>query len=194
MRKILTVVFLLILLSVKAQTSFGIKGGMNIAQTTRDQMGARIANHFGVAVEFKVNGGQFAFQPELLYSEQGFAYTNKAIQQTKTNKYDYISVPVMFKYYLTECLNLQLGPQFSFNINTEEEYSFKKSSVSQEVYGLKTFDFGMNVGVGYKFGFGLDLGFRYNRGMTGIYMYDYNDVNQLPTQNSVLQISVGYFF
>ncbi len=194
MRKIAIISCLLILTGIKAQTTYGIKGGMNIAQTTRNQMDARIASHFGVAVEFKISDGQFAFQPELLYSQQGFAYKNKAVHQEKTNKYDYISIPVMFKYYLTEHLNLQLGPQFSFNINTEEEYSNNKASISQEVYGLKTFDFGMNVGVGYRFDLGLDLGFRYNRGMTGIYQYDYNNVNELPTQNSVLQISVGYFF
>ena len=56
---------------------------------------------------------------------------------------------------------------------------------------FKTFDFGVNFGLGYKLDNGLNFGARYNLGLT--------DINNLDNpsskyKNGVFQISVGYFF
>ncbi len=57
---------------------------------------------------------------------------------------------------------------------------------------LKSTDFGLNLGVGYKMESGLNFGARYNLGLS-----DVNDSDMdggAEYKNSVIQVSVGYFF
>lgn len=52
-------------------------------------------------------------------------------------------------------------------------------------------DFGLNFGLGHKFESGLNFDARYNLGLS-----DINDIegSNIKNQNSVIQVSVGYFF
>ncbi len=194
MKKILLLVVVLLLTNVNAQDILlGVKGGLNLSQITSQKRNTRVAYHYGVMAEFKVENERFTFQPEILYSAQGYA-RNKAYSQTYTEKYDYIAIPIMFKYYLSDELNLQVGPQFSFNAKSEKGYKNNNGSNQQEIdeRALKTFDFSIGAGVGYKFSNRLNLSIRYNLGTTDIYRFSPYPRN--PTRNSVFQFSVGYYF
>ena len=53
-------------------------------------------------------------------------------------------------------------------------------------------DFGLNFGLGYKLDQGINFNVRYNLGLSNV--YDDEDSDDMTVNNSVFQISVGYFF
>ncbi len=199
MKKILLLLVVLLLTNVNAQDILlGVKGGLNLSQITSQKRNTRVAYHYGVMAEFKVENERFTFQPEILYSAQGYTIRYKKTNHSKTGKYDYIAIPIMFKYYLSDELNLQVGPQFSFNVKSEFGVDSNNGSTSLKMgeRALKTFDFSIGAGVGYKFSNKFNLTIRYNLGATDIYRLSPQSQIQSQTliRNSVFQFSVGYYF
>lgn len=166
---------------VQAQeVNFGAKAGFNIANLSGDNSKALdevTAFHVGVMAEIKLSD-KFSFQPEVLFSGQGYSLGNDTVEM------NYLNVPLMGKYYLTKGLSLEAGPQVGFLLNAKAENVDVKDA-------FKTVDFGVNVGLGYKLENGLNFGARYNFGLSNV-----NDIPGLSAKNrnSVLQVSVGYFF
>ncbi len=203
--------------SINAQ-KFGAKVGLNLANITGDNTDGnkmQIGAHIGGFAEFEITE-QFAFQPEILFSMQG--YKNESNTETniggivsKSNielsaKMNYINIPLMFKYYVTEGISLELGPQIGFLISAKADSSVKTkitdgttvlSEINSEANGtdvkdnIKSLDYGLNIGVGYKMENGLLFGARYNLGLANL-----NDLEgtDFSNKNSVISISVGYFF
>ena len=108
----------------------------------------------------------------------------------------------MAKYYATDKLALEAGPQFGFLVGAKakgSEYEAINGNVlvdrsfDRDVKdGLKSFDFGLGIGASYFFTENIYAGARYNFGLSNI--------NDTPTSdyykynNQVLQVSVGYRF
>ena len=93
----------------------------------------------------------------------------------------------MAKYYATEALSIEVGPQVGFLINSEEEFegeTFDTKDITSNV------DFGLNFGLGYKLASGLNFSARYNLGLSNVDDSDFD----VEIKNSVFQFSVGYFF
>ncbi|MEO8532143.1 MAG: porin family protein [Flavobacterium sp.] len=183
MKKILllAVVTVLGFTNVNAQEiKFGAKGGLNFASVSGDNTkGIDVVTsfNFGVLSEIPISD-QFSFQPELMYSGQGYSFNDNTIALS------YLNIPLMGKYYLTKGLSVEAGPQIGFLLSAKNEKTDVKDS-------FNTFDFGVNFGLGYKLDNGLNFGVRYNLGLT--------DINNLENssgknKNGVLQLSVGYFF
>jgi hypothetical protein len=191
--------------------SFGAKAGVNFASITGDDvddLDGRTAFHVGVVVEISVSD-KFAVQPELFYSSQGAtmedSYTEEGfnVREDGTIKLDYINLPIMAKYYVAEGFSLEVGPQIGFLMNSEAELDLTVSgdgvsesiTISEDLQDhVKGIDFGFNFGLGYKLENGLNFGARYNLGLS-----DGNDDPEFfesddAFKNSVIQISVGYFF
>ena len=185
------------------EVKFGVKAGLNLASISRDDtedLDGRTSFHIGGVVEIKITD-KFSFQPELLYSAQGAksTYEDQFEKDEITIKLDYINLPLMAKYYVAEGFSIEAGPQIGFLMNSEADYDYidKEDSEFSESGSLdlkdvtKDIDFGFNFGVGYKMENGLNFGARYNLGLSNINDDpDYSDKNQ----NSVIQISVGFFF
>jgi len=178
---LLAVVTVLGFASVNAQEiKFGAKGGLNFATVTGDNTkGIDVVTsfNFGVVSEIPVSE-KFSFQPELMYSGQGYSFNDNTIELS------YLNIPLMGKYYLTKGLSVEAGPQIGFLLAAKNEKTNVKDS-------FNTFDFGVNFGLGYKLDNGLNFGVRYNLGLT-----DINNVDNASAKNknSVFQVSVGYFF
>lgn len=158
---------------------FGVKAGLNFTSISGDDVpdsGMNTDFHFGVMAELSITD-KFSFQPELLYSGQGFSTDQNTILL------NYINVPLIAKYYLTKGLSLEAGPQIGFLISAKNENVDIKDQI-------KSFDFGVNLGVSYKFDNGLNFGARYNFGLS-----DINDISGFTNknQNAVFQLSIGYF-
>ncbi len=108
-----------------------------------------------------------------------------------TAKVDYINVPLMAKFYVGEGgFSVEAGPQVGFLLSAKVEYDGGEEDVKDL---LKSTDFGVNLGLGYKMENGLNFGARYNLGLSNA-----NDSDDLDGgaeyKNSVIQVSVGYFF
>ena len=198
--------------TVNAQEiNFGAKAGVNFASITgddTDDLDGRTSFHIGIVAEIVISD-KFSVQPELLYSSQGAtsedSYTEEDIniKEEGTVKLDYINLPIMAKFYVGEGFSLEAGPQIGFLMNSEIEMKLTASgagvsesiSVTEDLKDhIKGIDFGLNLGVGYKMENGLNFGARYNLGLS-----DANDDPEFfesdsSFKNSVIQVSVGYFF
>ena len=178
---LLAVVTVLGFTSVNAQEiKFGVKGGLNFAtiggDNTKD-IELVTSFNFGVLSEIPISD-KFSFQPELMYSGQGYSFNDNTVALS------YLNVPLMGKYYLTKGFSVEAGPQIGFLLAAKNEKVNVKDS-------FNTVDFGVNFGLGYKLENGLNFGVRYNLGLTDINNVDNSSIKN---KNGVFQVSVGYFF
>jgi len=186
--------------SVNAQ-QFGVKAGLNIASLSMSGSDSnsslekyatqRLGLNIGVFAEFEITD-EFSFQPELVYSMQGKKYVN-GDDEFNLN-FDYLNLPLMGKYYVTDEINIQLGPQIGFLMNAEEETVSGGNSDSRDVKkDLNNIDFGLNFGAGYKMDNGFFFDARYNLGLSDL--ADDRDSNDNGrTKNGVINFSIGYIF
>ncbi len=110
-------------------------------------------------------------------------------------KYDYINIPLLAKFYVAKGFSLETGLQIGFLIKAKGEARGGGSieEVSIDLKDLvKTVDFGLNFGMGYKLAMGLHFGARYNLGLSNI--ADNENSEERSDKNSVFQFSIGYFF
>ncbi|MDM1097599.1 PorT family protein [Myroides odoratimimus] len=180
--------------SANAQTpdvKIGAKGGLSISNISNlDESSSRPAFHIGAVAEIFINE-KFSIQPELLYSAQGARYDyTETIEgynfyssktKTETLKLDYITIPVIAKYYIVKGLNVQAGPQFAFNVTAKNHMEDIKENV-------KSFEFGLGLGAGYELSNGIFFDTRYNVGLSKV------NKEGDASRNGVLQLSVGYKF
>ncbi|WP_406682939.1 PorT family protein [Seonamhaeicola sp. MEBiC1930] len=185
---IMLATFLLVIFSMQSQqTQFGVKGGLNISNLTGDTYGlnSKTAFHFGVLAEIPLSD-ILAIQPELLFAAQG---SKADSDQLKLN---YFNIPVMAKYYATNEISIEVGPQFGFLLTANSEID-DEGDIKDD---LNQFDFGINFGIGFKADKGLNLGFRYNLGLANVYndLLDYFSEDDFKAHNSVFQLFVAYMF
>ena len=186
MKKLLfvTVITVLGLTSTYAQDKdieFGAKLGINFSTITGDNTDGidpiTSVINFGLLAEIPLTE-KFSFQPELMYSIQGYSVGDDVVSL------NYLNLPLMGKYYLTKGLSVEAGPQIGLLLSAKDEGTDVKDS-------FNSLDFGVNLGVGYKLENGLNFGARYDLGISNI-----NNVegSSNTLRNSTLQVSIGYFF
>ena len=193
MKKLLFVAIIASLTLVSCSStapSIGAKAGVNFSDITGDDVDSfngLTSFHFGAVVEIPVSDG-FSFQPELLYSAQGSDYEEESFSGSV--KADYLNVPLMAKFYVGEGFSVEAGPQVGLLMSAKDEYDGGDDDIKDF---LKSTDFGVNIGLGYKLESGLNFGARYNLGFSNV-----NDSDDLDGgseyKNGVIQVSVGYFF
>jgi Outer membrane protein beta-barrel domain len=175
--------------SMRAQVQFGVKAGYNHANLIYS--GSSI-NDLGVRSDF--NAGVFAsiplfshfyLQPELMYSGQGSRSTDSI---PKNAIYNYLNLPILFKYQHNSGLFVETGPQVGFLLNAQ--LSISDQSIDTRNY-TQSADFSWVFGLGYKIpviNLGIDM--RYNLGLTNTNKMD----NAGTAKNSVFQIGLFYQF
>lgn len=194
--------------AVNAQEiKFGAKAGLNIATLNGDVEDAKslIGAHLGAFAEIKITD-KFAFQPELLYSMQGakseYSESGSGFSSNYEEKYKfgYLNLPLMAKYFATEKLFIEAGPQIGFLMSAKYEFKETETFMGDTVTfsgeddikdNLKSIDFGFNFGFGYEFTQNVFASARYNVGLSDINDQEGSDAK---IQNGVLQFSVGYKF
>lgn len=161
--------------------NFGLKAGLNISNFTGGDAdrNSLLGLHIGGFAEIELSD-KFSLQPELLYSFQG----SEANDEVKV-KVDYLIIPLMAKYYLSEKFSIEAGPQIGFLINDKAE--FNGSDIPDADTDASSFDFGLNAGIGYDISSNLLVQARYNYGITTV-------AENPDIKNSVFQISLGYKF
>ncbi|MAZ72452.1 MAG: hypothetical protein CMC70_04830 [Flavobacteriaceae bacterium] len=196
---------------------FGAKAGVNFASIGGDEtdgIEGKTGFHIGGLVEIMLTD-QFAIQPELLYSAQGakFEETDSedgiSVTVTDKTKLDYINLPIMAKYYVTEGLALEAGPQIGFLVSANAETELDISGIDDPEFiefiedefgvgdqdisdGTSGIDFGLGLGASYRLDMGVFFGARYTLGLSNI--NDFEGSDNFKQQNNVFQVSVGYLF
>ena len=193
-KKIILLITLFACFSVNAQKSkreegikFGIKGGLNISNLKGkiENNTIRTGLNFGILTEIILTDN-YSFQPELLYSGQGFR--NEDPTNSSVYKFDYIIMPLLVKYYVINNLSIETGPQLGLLINSLNRSDTGNESINNQ----KIFDFGLDFGLGFQFSYGTFLQARYNLGITNVNGANNADANKYT--NSVFQISIGSQF
>jgi Outer membrane protein beta-barrel domain len=158
---------------------FGIKAGANFANFNGDVDTDGITSfHAGAVLELNIVP-MFSVQAEGMFSTVGAKYDD-ALEGAQDINLDYISVPVLAKFYiLPNTLSVTAGPQFSFLMDD-----------ASDVFETKKFELAASGGVELKIIAGLFAQARYNIGLTNVN----DDAVVGDVKNGVLQLSVGYFF
>lgn len=172
----------------KNKSTAGIKGGYNLSSVSFDgtsETSKLHGFHVGIYGESYI-GKYLSIQPEILYSQQGYKIVDDS--GTYTQKLDYINVPLMLKLYPVKSFFLEAGPQIGFSISHKETFDsgFILYDSSKE-FEPSNFDWGVNLGAGFKSDAGVSLGARYHIGQSDIYDED-------KPKNRVWQIYLGFEF
>lgn len=183
-----------------AQFTAGVKAGINFASLSGDaaeDYDGRTVFHAGLYGNYSLSE-KLSIQPELLYNSVGAKYEDSYtdpdfgdVDYKETIKLDYLSVPVMLDYKLTDQFSLQVGPQIGFLLSAkyeaEVEYDGDSESYNEDIKDeMKGTDFGLNFGAAYSF-VKLNVTFRYSLGLSNAADYDEGDL-----KNNNIQISLGY--
>jgi hypothetical protein len=174
------------------ETGFGIKGGVNLTSLNVEDPEAsydsRTGFHAGIFLRGKFD--KVGIQPEILFFTQN-GDIRSSVFGTAQERFTYLSIPLMLKFYPIGGLNLQVGPQFGFLIDGERKYNTFLGSGTEDIKDhYKSSDISVSLGGGYDFGFGLGLDVRYNLGVKDIN----NAANGEPVKSRVFLISLGWNF
>lgn len=171
---------------LNAQTvSFGIKGGVNVTTVLADNNADRdskVSFHAGVLSHIHIDE-QFALQPELFYSGQGFK--SKSISNLKANL-NYINLPVLLQYMAGKGFRLETGPQVGGLIGAK----LKGDNIDKDIKdNYKKVDFSWVFGAGYLCKSGLGVDARYNLGLSNI-----DDTGNDKVKNRGFAVGLFYQF
>ncbi|SDB42289.1 Outer membrane protein beta-barrel domain-containing protein [Flavobacteriaceae bacterium MAR_2010_188] len=173
------------------ESHFGVKAGVNFAKLTGDNVedaDGRTGFHIGAIYELMV-GEKFFIQPELVYSQQGL---QSKVDDFETKlKLDYLNIPVMAKYYISEDFAIEAGPQVGILMNAKGESDGRDTDVKDFFKGS---DISLGGGLSYNMETGLFLQARYMIGISNVFDGGDEDTFGDDLTNSVLSFSVGYMF
>ncbi len=223
-----------------AQTTYrlGLRGGLNRALTTLDGASNGIDGFTNISADksaiyawqagvvLEASFGKLAFQPALLFSQKGERFHTATssrdtgfafyTDQTSTNRYNWLEIPLNVVYTLHGDHGLQLfaGPYVALAVGGNQKGTTLRANAvakfasqdfnDQVAYGADTnnrrLDAGVNFGVGYRQGplqvqLGYGLGLRNLHQADGSLLYDYgHNFNADAAYNRVAQLTGTYFF
>lgn len=203
--------------TANAQFSFGLKGGMNYGTISNYKnidfpgtVETVLQGDGDNAYRFGFNAGLFvnyslgvvAFQPEVLYSNQGMKNKGSIesfnVDYSSTLKTDYLNIPLMVQlYFIKDILYIEAGPQVGFLLDAKQKFEINAENIpilgdlsSDKTWDVKdnynTVDFSIAVGAGFKIPvLPLGVNVRYTFGLTEVAK---NSNNENKTVNGVLQV------
>lgn len=207
MKKI-TILFLsLIFISLNelgAQSNkVGFKAGGNFSNFHGDDADANMKTGFHVGGFVTTAFGNLAVQPEILISTKGAKWEEASVE-TYTNLL-YIDVPILLKFYMTENINLHLGPQFGFLISASQKKDPEPQNYDEDASEFyETLDYGAVGGLEFDSNIGFVIGARYYYGLAQVQEdvetevivnnISIKQVKEVDIKNSMVQVYVGIGF
>jgi hypothetical protein len=195
---------------------FGFRVGLNYAKVSggSDSVQYHYKPGLMIAVFFAPpSTGVIGYKSELLYSKQGFDYTNPN-GTTGTVSNDYLMIPQMMTINITKYVQLQAGA-FAGYLLSSKDSNIPKTTTDNDPSKMmldimNRFDYGAAAGIEIHPFKGMILNARYNMGFAKLYkeQSDIAQTNPTPvpsfnplakyenidTKNAVIQLSVGYRF
>jgi len=178
----LIVAAVLIVNYTNAQTSVGIKGGLNFGHLSGFNGDARTSGHLGVFINHPISN-KWSIQPELLYNGKGTHYFDAG--EERTIALDYISIPVMFQYNAARQLYFEFGPELGLLASAQD-----KGPRGDNINAKPDFrnnEIALNLGIGFEATNKLGFYGRYSFGLTDVSLFD-NIVDHTQTA----QLGVSY--
>lgn len=186
----------------------GPKVGINLTHVMYDGSGEsfynnnqiQLSSHFGVFTEF-ILSDYISLQPELLYSVKGAQFDLAGEDFYRSSYiYKYLSLPLIIKYYVTEEITVEVGPQVAYllsakNVETSEIFvtGLGREAASIDIKGnMQEYDLGVTAGIGYLTKSGFYISARYNLGMMNTFKDDPDITDTL--KNGAAQLSFGFSF
>lgn len=168
------------------QPKFGVRGGLNIANTKNTESGetgSKAGLHIGFIAHTHLTP-EISLQPELYYSNQGGKKGNVNFNL------NYINVPVLVQYNFDNGFRLQTGPQLGLLVDVNDKTKGEEYNIIS-ADDFKSTDFSWSFGLGYLTYSGIGFDGRYNLGISKI--------NDDPTRggkstNRVFQLGLFYLF
>lgn len=192
------VIFVSIVVSVRGQVQFGVKGGLNlstVAYINTENSKARLGWNAGALFEIPIQEDLF-IRPEVLYSSKGFAYNATGFANPGSLRLNYIAVPVLFGYHPSNKTSLLFGPEFGFL----RKAASKSQGITEDMTNFyRRFDLGVDLGLAYQVNQFLGAEIRYNYGFKDLVNIVYQDAaGNIVAQgkngaNRVLQIGIYYW-
>lgn len=196
-------------LSSYAQLTYGVKGGLNLAnfagEDANEDSKMKLGANLGLTATYELTS-LIGVKAEMLYSMQGAAieYSENiplfgTLEYTHKTKLNYLSIPVLANATFGSAY-INAGPAFNFLVASDDEFELTsdQDNIDIEDYvGDYEVDYVKNdisfvIGGGYNVG-NIFLEVRYNAGLKSI--SEDNLLNQeIDIKNSVIQFSVGYNF
>ena len=195
MKKFLLLFVLGLSLGALQAQSYGIKGGLNLANVySESALGTQASTdnllsfHVGVTAEMELSA-PFYLNSGLFFSQKGYNQEILTIQLTQ--KVNYIQLPLnfMFKYDFNEVqFFAEAGPYAAFAISGK---TISGSTTTEVDFGPDAgqrdrFDAGLGFGGGVNV-MGLQIGANYSAGLLNL-----SNTDDTKFTNNVLQISVAY--
>ena len=188
------------------QTAFGIKGGLNLTNFTKDDKitdeKLRAGFNAGIYGRFALTDG-FSIQPEVLYATQGNKQTFKGnfvgfnYDYTGTTNLGYIQVPVLAVVNIIPNFNIHAGPYAGFlvtnkfTLDNNNNGGSNTSDINSDSFNKV--DYGLAGGIGVDIS-KLHIGARYLYGLQNVGKDQTSNgfsYNAFAQKNSGFQIYLG---
>ena len=144
------------------------------------QGGLAINAHFGQKPGAGAGTGPIGLQLEVLYAQHSFK-----TDLNENIKLSYLEAPLLFKYYFTKELNIEVGPTFAFLMSKKPD-ELVAPSTSISIGELKGGDVRATIGISYQTK-GFYVSARYNHGFSDL-------AKNFPCKVSAATLTVGYLF
>ena len=190
MKKISTIVLVLFVFSnIKAQVSVGLKGGTSFASinvkesynssnssktSTDNRTGFILGGYATISMSEKIK-----LQPEFFYQGMGGS------MQNVTFKNEYLSIPVLLKYGVTDNFFVEAGPQFALLLSS-------KAAGEDIKEAFKSSDFQVLVGASLNLTDKIGVGARYGTSMSSIATDSYNNSIKTDVKNRAFTVMLSY--
>ncbi len=214
-----SIISVLMINSLHAQVSYGIRAGVNFAKWQGDDLQViedlldktdgyvvtkgKTGWHVGTYVNIPISN-TFSFEPGLAYSKKGYSIKGDvqipvlkilAINAGAQVQQHYIDMPLVLKANVYKGLQVYAGPQISYLVRStlNAKLGVLGINIFNRGFGIterfNKVDMGLTGGIGYQFENGLNVQAGYDYGLSKL---DRND-NYLA-YNRVVKVSVGFSF
>lgn len=178
---------------------FGVKAGINFSNVYDEEGEDFVADGkvgFAGGVFFSIPLGKFVgIQPEILYSEKGFKAEGSflGVNYDFKRKTTHLDIPVHFQIKPTENLSILVGPQFSYLLETKNEFGDISVGAEEDINddNYKKGIFGLSAGVD----FNIENFIISARGSWDLSKTNKDgEESSLRYKNQLIQFTLGYTF
>ncbi len=173
-------------ISLLAQVSVGLKGGTSFSSIQIKESSQSMKSSSDNRTAFMAGGyatismsDKLKLQPEFLYQGMGGSFDNV------TFKNEYVSIPVLLKYGITDNFYLEAGPQFSLLVSSKAADEDIKDA-------FKSSDFQVLIGASLNFTDKIGAGVRYGMGMSNIASSSFISDLNTDIRNKAFMVMVSY--